>query len=110
MGRLATAFLILMAALLGLTVIRSSNFRQSFLNVFGSSSQTQTTGFSTPVPTDGSNPVASNPQDTTQPPPSDNSGTSSDNSSSDESASQDSGSKKFIIRRNRRRYPIGAAW
>ncbi len=54
MSRLVAAVVILLGALLGLSVLRSPNFRQTFLNQFGSSSQTQTTGFSTPVPTDGS--------------------------------------------------------
>ena len=95
MSRLVTAFLILMAALLGLTVIRSPNFRQSFLNQFGSSTPTQTTGFSSPVPTDGS--VAQNPQGTPQRP-------------SSPDGSGDSGDGTGTTRPNRPRRPITAAW
>lgn len=101
MGRLVTAFVILIVALLGLTVIRSPDFRQRFLNQFGSSTQTQTTGFSTSVPTDGSNPIASNPQGTQRP---------NNQRPNNSGSSVGAGGATGTNRPNRRRRPITAAW
>ncbi|UBF26098.1 hypothetical protein K9N68_31975 [Kovacikia minuta CCNUW1] len=62
MNRLLIAFLILLAVLLGLRFISSPFFQQNIWNRIGASSQTQTTGFNSNVPTDISANNPSNPR------------------------------------------------